>query len=105
MRSLHIAIDRIVVDGLPASARRDFVVALQETLCRLAASGIPQSLANDTYKTIDILTAGRLPPAATPAQAATRVANSIWSSLAATGSQKAFSRSGPSSGAGAHSNV
>jgi hypothetical protein len=105
MRSLHLAIDRIVVDGLPVSGRHRFISALEERLRELAASGIPDELPDNTRKRIESLRTGRLRPQATVAEAAAEVANTIWRSLGATDGHEAFSGLGQSSGAEAQRNV
>jgi hypothetical protein len=105
MRSLHLAIDHILVEGLPVSGQRQFVSALEERLRELAAIGIPEELARNTRKKIESLSAGQLRPQATPAEAATQVANSIWRGLGASGGNQTFSGLGQSGGAGAQRNV
>lgn len=105
MRSLHLAIDRIVVEGLPASGQRQFVSALEEKLGALAAIGIPEELAGNARRRIESLSAGHLRPQATAAEAAIQVANSIWRSLGASGGNQAFSGLGQGGGAGTQRNV
>jgi hypothetical protein len=104
MRSLHLAIDHILVEGLPVSGQHEFVSALEERLRELAVIGIPEEFAGNTRKRIESLSAGKLRPQETAAEAATQIANSIWRSLAGTGN-KAFGGLGQSPGAGAQSNV
>jgi hypothetical protein len=105
MRSLHLAIDHILVEGLPVSGQRQFVTALEARLRELPAIGIPEELAGSGRTRIDWLSAGQLRPQATPAEAATQVANSIWRGLGTSGSNHAFSELGQRGGAGAQRDV
>lgn len=71
MKLLHLHIDCIMVEGLPPAGQQQLPGALKEALHELTRSGIADELAGDTRKGMQSLDAGRLPPGATPAQAAT----------------------------------
>jgi hypothetical protein len=105
MKSLHLAIDRVVVEGLPASGQRRFVRAVEERLRELARSGIAEAFARDTRSRIQSLSAGQLRPGATPDQAALQVVNSIRQSLGANSGNKALPGLGSSRSVGARGNV
>lgn len=78
MKSLHLHIDRIVVEGLPESGQRRFRRALEFELQQLAESGVPASIAESSIrKRIQAVNAGPLRPGTTPEQAAAQVARSI----------------------------
>ena len=81
MKSLHLEIDRIVVEGLPESGQRRFVRALEAQLHELAESGIADSFTRNMRKRVQELNAGQLRPGATPEQAAAQVARSIRQSV------------------------
>jgi hypothetical protein len=98
MKSLHLTIDRIMVDGLPASGQRRFVSALQQKLREFAQSGIPEEFAGNTGKRIQSLGAGQLRPGATPEEAALQVVTSIRQSLHANGINQAFTGLGRGGG-------
>jgi hypothetical protein len=85
MKSLYLTIDRIVVDGLPASGRHRFVSALQQRLRESAQKGISEEFGRDADKRIQSLSAGRLRPKATPDDAAQQVVNAIRQYLSADG--------------------
>jgi hypothetical protein len=104
MKSLHLAVDRIVVQGLPTSGQRRFVSALQQRLRELAQCGIPEELAPNTRERIQSLNAGQLRSGATPEEAALQVVNAIRQGLGAMGGRKAITGSGRGGG-GAQSNV
>jgi hypothetical protein len=102
MKSLHLAIDRIVVDGLPASGRHRFVSALQQRLREAAQNGISEEFGRDADKRIQSLSAGRLRPKATPDEAAQQVVNAIRQYIGARDGSGAFigSRRGGGEGKG-----
>lgn len=80
--ALHLHIDRIVVDGLPAGSQRRFVRALEQQISEAAAS-LP--LAAMTSRRLRTLHAGTLRPGSTPEQAAAQVVRRLMQSLSATG--------------------
>jgi hypothetical protein len=86
MKSIHLRIDRIVVEGLPASGQQQLAGALAESLRELAASGIADQFAGNTRKRVQSLNAGQLRPGATPAQAATQIVHSIRQNITGRGS-------------------
>lgn len=83
MKTLHLRIDRIVVEGLPESGQRQFVRALESNLREMAESGIADEFTGSTRKRIAALNVGQLRPGATATQAARQVANSIRQSIVA----------------------
>jgi hypothetical protein len=95
MKSLNLAIERIVVEGLPTIGQRQFVRALEERLRDFAESGIAREFAGNRRKRIHLLSAGQLRPGATPAQAAMQVANCIQQVLGANSANESFSGLGP----------
>jgi hypothetical protein len=100
MKSLYLTIDRIVVDGLPASGRHRFVSALQQRLRESAQKGISEEFGRDADKRIQSLSAGRLRPKATPDDAAQQVVNAIRQYLGADGGSGAFTGSRRGGGEG-----
>jgi hypothetical protein len=86
MKPFDLHIDRIVVDGLPPAAKRQFSDALEKGLRDLAEAGIANELAGRSGLSIQSLDAGRLPPGATPAQAAMRIVHAIRQSILGAGS-------------------
>ncbi|HWG19559.1 MAG TPA: hypothetical protein VG225_03450 [Terracidiphilus sp.] len=83
MKSLHLHIDRIVVEGLSAADQRQFAAALEAQLRDLAGSGIANQLSGNVRRRMASLDAGWLRPGATPKQAAMQVVESIRQSIAA----------------------
>jgi hypothetical protein len=81
MKSLHLHIDRIVVEGLSKSGQRRFASALEAELHRIAEGGIADAFTRNTRKRIQALNAGKLRAGATPEQAAAQVARSIRESI------------------------
>ena len=80
-RTLHLNIDRIVVEGLSPSQQRRFASALKQRLQTLAESGIADQFTHNTRRRIAALNAGQLRSGATAAQAAEQVAASIVNSI------------------------
>lgn len=81
MKALHLHIDRIVVDGLPASGQRRFARALEAQLQALAESGIADNFTRNTRKRLQALEVSQMRPGATPEQAAAQVVRSIRQSV------------------------
>jgi hypothetical protein len=81
VKSLHLHIDRIVVEGLPESGQRQFLSALETHLRELAESGIANHFMRNTRQRLPSLDAGELRPGASPAQAAAQVAAAIRQTL------------------------
>jgi|SRR5580658_4044345 hypothetical protein len=81
MKSIHLHIDRIVVEGLPEATQRHFISALEERLREFAASGIANEFSGRARKRIESLNAGQLQPGATPAQAAMQVVQTIRNNI------------------------
>jgi hypothetical protein len=104
MKSLHLVIDRIVVQGLPVSGQHRFVSVLQQRLRELAQCGIPEELARNTRKRIQSVNAGQLHSGAMPDEAALQVVNAIRQSLGANGGRTSETRLGRGGGE-AQSNV
>jgi hypothetical protein len=84
---IHLHIDRLVVEGLPASAEKRFVQALEAELRQLAKSGganggsaldaLMGGSMRNVRKRVQAIDAGQLRPGATPEQAAARLVGSI----------------------------
>jgi hypothetical protein len=98
MKSLRLAVDRIVVEGLRAAEPRRFAAALEARLREFAQEGFPQEFASDARRTIRSLSAGRLRPGATPDEAARQVVNAIRRGLGANGASETFIGSGRGGG-------
>jgi len=84
-RALHLHIDRLVVDGLPAQGKQRFVRALEAQLTRLAQDGMPTAFAVGRARRIASLDAGPMRAGATPEQAAAQVTAALRGSLAGKG--------------------
>jgi len=81
MRSVHLHIDRIVVEGLPETGQRQFSRALEDRLRAWAGSGIADGFASDAWMRIRVLDAGQLRTGATASQAAAQVVRSVARSV------------------------
>lgn len=81
MKTLHLHIDRIVVEGLSESGQRRFVRVLESQLHALAESGIADGFTRNTRKRLQMLEVGQLRHGATPEQAAAQVIQSIRQSV------------------------
>lgn len=79
-RVLYLHIDRIVVDGLPASAQQRFTRALKRGLTEMAENGIPPGLTAGKRR-ISSLEAGQLPRGASGERAAGQVLRVIQQNL------------------------
>lgn len=84
MRSVHLHIDRIAVEGLGEAEQRRFARTLDEHLHAWAASPAASSIAANAHVKISALDAGMLKPGATARQAATQVVNSLTRRLGAS---------------------
>lgn len=86
MKSLHLHIDRIVVEGLSQAGQRRFAGALEAQL-RAMTEGetgegdLLNQFTRSTRKRIPALNAGQLRPGASPEQAAAQVVRSIRQSI------------------------
>jgi hypothetical protein len=105
MKSLHLRIDRMVVEGLPEAGQRRFAGALERRLREMARSGLADEFTGNTRKRIAALDAGQLRPGATAEQAAAQVADSIRRSLGAPGNGMAASDQGNTRGGEARKHV
>lgn len=83
MNSLHLHIDRIVVDGLSENEQRRFARVLRAHLDKFARSSIADQFASSRRKNIPALP-GTLPGGATAEQAAAQVVRSLRRSIAPT---------------------
>jgi hypothetical protein len=99
MKSLHLHIDRIVVEGLPESGQRRFMRALEAQLHELADGGIADAFTRNTRKRIQALNAGQLRAGATPEQAAAQVVRSIRQGVFTNGQAVSAARSSIASSA------
>jgi hypothetical protein len=99
MKSLHLHIDRIVVEGLSESGQRRFARVLEAQLHALAESGIADNFTRNTRKRLQALEVGQLRPGATPEQAAAQVVRSIRQSVFSKGPAAGAARSAPGSSA------
>jgi hypothetical protein len=97
-RILHLHIDRIVVDGMPASAQQRFMLALRGGLNEMAENGIPPQI-SASRRRIGSLDAGCLSSGATAEQAASQVLQAIRQNL--MGSHASAARTSGSNGASA----
>jgi hypothetical protein len=79
-RVVHLHVDRIVVDGLPASAQQRFIKALKSGLTEMAENGIPPGLSVGK-RSISSLDAGQLPRGASGERAAGQVLRAIQQNL------------------------
>jgi hypothetical protein len=91
-RTLHLNIDRIVVEGLSPADQRRFASALESRLRAMADSGIADHFTRNTRKRIAALNVGQLRPGATAAQAADQVTASILQSIAPNGQPSSAGR-------------
>ena len=87
-RALHIHINRMVVEGLPARAQQGFVRALEKQLGQMACDGLPAAFYGATSRRIATLDAGRLGPGATPEEAAAQVTAALRSGIAGKGTNR-----------------
>jgi hypothetical protein len=85
MKTLHLNIDRIVVEGLSPVDQKRFASALESRLRAMAESGVADHFTRNTRKRIAALHVGQLRPGATAAQAADQVTASILKSIAPSG--------------------
>ena len=76
VRTVHLQIDRIVVDGLPATAHQNFVKALEQRLAEMARESLAAGPTLSEVRTGGI-DAGRLPHRATGERAAEQVVGAI----------------------------
>lgn len=83
MKTLHLHIDRIVVEGLSPSDQRQFARSLEHELRQLGQSGIAGEFKGNTRRRIQSLQAGILKPGSRAPQAAAQIAAAIRSSLSA----------------------
>lgn len=91
MKSVHLQIDRIAVEGLSAAEQRGFAQALKAKLLALAADGI-----GGGNRKIGAIHAGVLRPGTSADRAAAQVADAIRARVSACGTDGQVS--GPSGG-------
>jgi len=84
-RTLHLHINRLVVNGLPAHSERRFVRALEAQLTKLASEGMKEAFGRDQGRRIASLDAGVLRAGTTPEQAAAQVTAALRGGLAGRG--------------------
>ncbi|HEX3941645.1 MAG TPA: hypothetical protein VHX11_09205 [Acidobacteriaceae bacterium] len=84
---LHLEIGRLIVDGLPGSAKHQFVRALEAELASLAHDLDPHVFAQGARK-LRSIDAGRMRSPADAAQAAAQVASAIRSQLIGKGGNR-----------------
>ncbi len=77
-RVVHLHIDRLVVDGLPAGGQKSFLAALESQFRASAERG---DFANNGRVRIASLNAGELKPGSSPAKAASQVVRSIHAGI------------------------
>jgi hypothetical protein len=80
-RALHIHINRLSVEGLPACEQRLFMRALEKQLSALASGGLPGAFTGGTHH-IAVFDAGRVWSGATAEQAARQVTTGLGKALA-----------------------
>jgi hypothetical protein len=81
MKTVHLKIDRIAVEGLDAARQRQFAHSLEEQLRQWAARGV----AGGAEVKIATLNAGLLRPGATAGQAARQVVKALAQRVGAGG--------------------
>ena len=81
-RTVHIHIDRMVVQGLPAHAQQRFVRALEKQLAQMVEAQAPHGFASGGSRRISSFDAGRLPRGASPEQAARQITAALHGQLA-----------------------
>ena len=84
-RTLHLHINRLVVEGLPAHSEKRFVRALETQLTKLAYEGMHEAFGGVCARRIASLDAGTLRVGTTPEQAAAQVTAALSSGLAGKG--------------------
>jgi len=104
MRTVHVHIDRIAVDGLDETAQRQFAHSLQEQLRAWAASGAANGVALNALK-IPALDAGMIKPGATAPQAAAQVINAVARRLGVNANGSHAPRAVNAGGKGARGHV
>lgn len=90
MKSLHLHIDRIVVEGLPEAGQRQFASALRAQLHEFAQSGIADEFSGPARRKIAALNAGQLRAGTTPSQAALQVVQALRQDIGAKESSSRF---------------
>jgi hypothetical protein len=88
-RTIHLHIDRMVVQGLPPHAQQRFVRAIEKQLAHMVEAQAPQGLAAGGSRRIASLDAGRLPRGASPEQAARQITAALHGQLAGKGARHA----------------
>ncbi len=103
MKSLHLHIDRITVDGLSATEQRRFAEELEAQLRTLAAEGFAHGRTAGPDRAITSVSASQLRPGGSAAQAAAQLTDSIRHSM---GGRNARNIAGPGQrGGGSRSHV
>jgi hypothetical protein len=87
-RALHIHIQRMVVEGLPAHGQQRFVRALETQLTKMASNGFANAFTGSGARRIATLDAGRLGANATPEQAAGQATAALRNRLAGKGTNR-----------------
>ena len=88
MKSIHLHIDRIVVDGLPHSARQQFATALEAGLREWAETDIAGRFPGNLRRRIQSLSAAPLRGDRQPARAAAQIVDSIRQGTAGKGPER-----------------
>jgi hypothetical protein len=81
-RTLHLHIDRLVVEGLPAHSEKRFVRALEAQLTKLAIHGLQDAFRRGQARRIASIDAGVMRAGTSPEQAATQITAALRSGLA-----------------------
>jgi hypothetical protein len=82
MKTVHISIDRLIVDGLPPSQQRQFLSALERRLRDVASGRLAEAVGSQNRRRhIDTLDAGMMGPGASSEQAARQVAEGVRRAL------------------------
>jgi hypothetical protein len=95
MKSLHISIDRLVIEGLAPSQQKALLAELRRQLNAWASGGLPEAFAVRNRLRLDRLDAGALRPGASPAQAAAQVVQGLRGAIGPTPAK-------PNKGGGGH---
>jgi len=91
-RTLHLHIDRLVVEGLPARSDKSFARALEAQLAKLASHGLQDAFGRASRRRIASLDAGVMRAGATPEQAAAQVGDALRRGLGASAAGKGAGR-------------
>jgi hypothetical protein len=88
-RTLHIHIDRLVVEGLAPSAQRQFLSALETQLeAHLPECARPALASGRPSQRIARVSAGEMPAGSTPQRAATQITTALRGAITGKGNTR-----------------